>query len=79
MLVNATTADEEDENEDESEDDPEGHEENEPKDEESKESKDYVLVNTLQGNFEGFTKHKIKMAQEARRLQGMIVNPTRQE
>jgi hypothetical protein len=27
-------------------------------------------------NFEGFTKHEINMAHEARRLQGMIGNPT---
>ncbi len=87
MLMAATTADEEDVNEDEGEDDPEDesennpedHEENEPEDKESKESKDYVLVNTVQGNFEGFTKHNFRIALEARRLQGMIGNPTKQE
>jgi hypothetical protein len=76
MLVTPTMANEEDENEDKSEDDPEDHEENEPEDEESK---DYVLVKTVQGNCKGFTNHNIKMAQEARRLQGMIGNPTKQE
>jgi hypothetical protein len=35
-----------------------------------------VMVNTVRKNFEGFTKHDFKMAQEASRLQGMIGNPT---
>ncbi len=60
----------------ENEDNPEDHEENEP---ENEESKDYVLVNIVRGNFEEFMKHNIKMAQEAARLQGMIGNPTKQE
>jgi hypothetical protein len=38
-----------------------------------------MMVNTVRKNFEGFTKHEIKMAQEARRLQGMIGNPTDRE
>ncbi len=36
----------------------------------------FVMVNTVRGNFEGYTKHNIKKAQEARCLQGMIGNPT---
>ncbi len=36
----------------------------------------FMMVNTMRGNFEGYTKHDIKKAQEARRLQGMIGNPT---
>jgi hypothetical protein len=43
---------------------------------EDEESNNLVMVNTVRKNFEGFTKHEIKMAQEARRLQGMIGNPT---
>ncbi len=38
-----------------------------------------MLVNTVQGNFEGYTRHKIKKAQEARRLQGIIGNPNERE
>ncbi len=38
-----------------------------------------MMVNTVRKNFKGFTKHEIKMAQEARRLQGMIGNPTDRE
>jgi hypothetical protein len=34
------------------------------------------MVNTVRGNFEGYTKHDIKKAQEGRHLQGMIGNPT---
>jgi hypothetical protein len=37
---------------------------------------EFVMVNTVRGNFEGYTMHNIKKAQEARRLQGMIGNPT---
>jgi hypothetical protein len=36
----------------------------------------FVMVNTARGNFEAYTKHDIKKAQEARHLQGMIGNPT---
>jgi hypothetical protein len=35
----------------------------------------FVMVNTVRGNFDGYTKHNIKKAQEARHLQGMIGNP----
>jgi hypothetical protein len=49
------------------------------KETEENKSNEYVLVNTVQGNFEGYTRHEIKKAQEARRLQGMIENPTKQE
>jgi hypothetical protein len=49
------------------------------KETEENKSNEYVLVNTVRGNFEGYTRHKIKKAQEARRLQGMIRNPTKQE
>ena len=38
-----------------------------------------MMVSNVRDNFEGFTKHEIKMAQEARRLQGMIGNPTERE
>jgi hypothetical protein len=34
------------------------------------------MVNTMRGNLEGYTKHDIKKVQEARRLQGMVGNPT---
>jgi hypothetical protein len=37
------------------------------------------MVNTVRGNFEGYTKHDIKKVQEARHLQGMIGNPTEHE
>ncbi len=37
------------------------------------------MVNTVRKNIEGFTKHEIKLAQEARRLQGIIGNPTDRE
>jgi hypothetical protein len=36
-------------------------------------------MNTVQGNFKGYTRHNIKKAEMARRLQGMIRNPTKQE
>jgi hypothetical protein len=49
------------------------------KETEENKSNEYVLVNTARGNFEGYTRHKIKKAQEARRLQGMIWKPTKQE
>jgi hypothetical protein len=35
-----------------------------------------MLVNTVRGNFEGYTPKEIKRAREARRIQGMIANPT---
>jgi hypothetical protein len=43
---------------------------------EKNKSNEYMLVNTVRGNFEGYTRHDIKQVQEARRLQGMIGNPT---
>jgi hypothetical protein len=38
-----------------------------------------MLVNTVRGNFEGYTRHDIERAKEARRIQGMIANPTEKE
>jgi hypothetical protein len=38
-----------------------------------------MLVNTVQRNFEGYTRHDIERAKEAQRIQGMIVNPTEKE
>ncbi len=38
-----------------------------------------MLVNTVRENFEGYSCHKVKKAQEARRIQGMIANPTERE
>jgi len=38
-----------------------------------------MLVNTVQDNFEGHTKHDIAKAKEAQRLQGMIGNLTDKE
>ncbi len=67
MLVTAT-GDHEDED---SEDKEEGN-----KDEKSN---NLVMENNVRKNFEGFTKHEIKMTQEARRLQGMIGNSTDRE
>ncbi len=40
---------------------------------------EHMLVNTVQENFKGFTKHKVEKAKEARHLQGMIGNPTKRE
>lgn len=37
---------------------------------------EYMLVNTVRENFEGYTRYDIAKAKEARRLQGMIGNPT---
>ncbi len=74
MLVTAT-GDYEDED---SKDEEEGNEDEEEGNEDE-ESNDLVMVNTVRKNFERFTKHEIKMAQEARRLQGMIGNPTHRE
>jgi hypothetical protein len=39
----------------------------------------FVMVNTVRANFEGYTKHNIKKAEQARRLQGMIGNPIERE
>ncbi len=38
-----------------------------------------MLVNTVRGNFEGYTRHDIERAKEAQRIQGMIANPTERE
>ncbi len=38
-----------------------------------------MLVNTVQANFEGFTRRKVEKATEVQRLQGMIGNPTKRE
>ncbi len=42
-------------------------------------TEEYVMINTVQGNLEGYTRQKIEKAQQARRLQGMIGNPTKRE
>jgi hypothetical protein len=36
-----------------------------------------MLVNTVRENFEGYTRHDVERAREARRIQGMIANPTK--
>jgi hypothetical protein len=41
--------------------------------------KGFLMVNTVRANFEGYTKHNIEKLQEARRLQGMIGNPTERD
>ncbi len=38
-----------------------------------------MLVNTVRENFEGYTCHEVEKAREARRIQGMIGNPTKRE
>ncbi len=38
-----------------------------------------MMVTTVRGNLEGYTRHEIEKAQKARRLQGMIRNPTERE
>ena len=38
-----------------------------------------MLVNTVRENFEGYSCHKVEKAKEARRIQGMIANPTERE
>ena len=42
-------------------------------------NKEHIMVTTVWGNLESCTRHKIEKAQEARRLQGMIGNPTERE
>jgi hypothetical protein len=39
----------------------------------------FMMVNSVRANLEGYTKHDIKKAQEARHLQGMIGNPTERD
>ena len=38
-----------------------------------------MLVNTVRENFEGYSRHEVKKAKDARRIQGMIANPTERE
>ena len=38
-----------------------------------------MFVNTIRENFKEYTRHKVKKMTEARRIQGMIVNPTKRE
>jgi hypothetical protein len=38
-----------------------------------------MLVNTVRENFEGYSRHEVEKAKEARRIQGMIANPTEKE
>ena len=42
-------------------------------------TKECMMVTTVRGNLEGYTRHEIGKAKEARRLQGMIGNPTEKE
>jgi hypothetical protein len=37
-----------------------------------------MLVNTVRGNFEGYTRKEIERAREARQIQGMIANPLKE-
>jgi hypothetical protein len=38
-----------------------------------------MLVNTVRGNFDGYTHQKVKRAREVQRIQGMIANPSERE
>jgi hypothetical protein len=38
-----------------------------------------MLVNTVRENFEGYSRHEVKKAKEAQRIQDMIANPTERE
>jgi hypothetical protein len=40
---------------------------------------EWMLVNTVQANFEGFTRRKVEKANEVQCLHGMIGNPTKRE
>jgi hypothetical protein len=42
-------------------------------------TKECMMVTMVWVNLEGYTRHEIEKAQEARRLQGMIRNPTERE
>ena len=42
-------------------------------------TKECMMVTMVWGHLEGYTRHEIEKAQEARRLQGMIGNPTEKE
>ncbi len=74
MLLTAT----EDHKDEHSKDEEEGNEDEEEEKQDGG-SDNFVMVNTARKNFEGFTRHEIKMAQETRRLQGMIGNPADKE
>ena len=72
MLITNTGMGDEEEEED-------GGDDTDANSEDQEEKDDFVMVNTVRKNFEGFTKHEIKKAQEARRLQGMIGIPMDRE
>ncbi len=38
-----------------------------------------ILVNTVRGNFEGYTCQEVERVREAQCIQGMIANPTERE
>ncbi len=38
-----------------------------------------MLMNTVRGNFKGYTCHEVERAREAQCIQGMIANPTEKE
>jgi hypothetical protein len=38
-----------------------------------------MLVNTVRENFKGYLRNEFEKAKEARRIQGMIANPTKRE
>ena len=38
-----------------------------------------MLLQTIRGNYEGFTKREVKKAREARRLQGMLGYPSERD
>jgi len=38
-----------------------------------------MLLQTIQGNYKGYTRRKVEMAREARKLQGMIGHPSEAE
>jgi len=42
-------------------------------------TKECMMVTTVWGNLEGYTRHEIEKAKAARRLQGMIGNLTEKE
>jgi hypothetical protein len=45
----------------------------------SKSNIELMLVNTVRGNFKGYTCHKVEMAREAQRIYSIIVIPTESE
>jgi hypothetical protein len=42
-------------------------------------NEEYMLVNTVCANFEGYTRHNIEKAYKAGKLQGMIGSPTERD